>query len=162
MGDMFIDDTTQFTLNVGIHPGYFHDNKLFGSQDVVDFVSRLWQKKAEETFKVNGVYVGAVVQNAKTVYRPEWGCPEGGEETVVISGLRNPEFQKNDDVWRVAVSMTALKVGAALQQTTAYLTFSTVTFMYLKPGNQDGQPDQPTVGDGGGLPRQPVQRSSEA
>lgn len=31
-------------------------------------------------------YVGAVITPAKTVYHTEWGCPVGGENTVLITG----------------------------------------------------------------------------
>ena len=128
--NMTTGDTTQFTLNVGVNPGYFHDNE---KKDALAVVTELWQKMAEEVFQSTGIYVGATLTPAKTVYRQEWGCPEGGEDTVIVSGLRNIEFVKDDDLWRTSVSMVALRVGKALKQTTAYLTFAPVEFLYLKP-----------------------------
>lgn len=122
--------TSQFQINIGVNAGYFHDNAK-GSPRVE--VARLWQEIAERVYQKAGVFVAGVVQPALTVYRKEWGCPEGGEDTVTVTGLRNPEFQKDEAVWRQCVRDVALDLGKALDQTTVYLTFSEVDFIYIKP-----------------------------
>lgn len=120
--------TTKFELNIGVNAGYSHDNAQGG-----DVVAAKWQEVAEEVFGETGVSVAGVVTPATTVYRKEWGCPEGGELTAVVSGLRNPEFLTDDLNWRAAVTLVATRVGKAFGQQTAYLTFSEVEFDYLKP-----------------------------
>jgi hypothetical protein len=127
---METNQTTQFVLNVGVTPGYFHGNE--SKSDIESFV-QLWQSKAEEVFLSTGIYVSGTVDPVKTVYRSEWGCPKGGEDTFVICGLRNSDFMKDDDLWRDAVRQVSLAVGKELGQTTAYLTFANVDFLYLKP-----------------------------
>lgn len=127
-----MSDTTEFSLSVGVNPGYFHTND---AKDPLKVVAEQWQKFAEEIFKDCGVYISAVVSPGKAVYRAEWGCPPGGEDTVCLSGVRNPEFQPNDDVWKVTVCRVALRVAKELQQSAAYLSFKKVELMYLKPGD---------------------------
>lgn len=124
-----IGETTEFRFNVGVNPGYHHGNQQADPQKIV---ADLWQKHAEFIFKDAGIYVGATVAPAKTVYREEWGCPKGGEDTVVVCGLRNTEFTPNDDLWKINVARVALLVAQELKQSTAYLTFGQVEFLYLK------------------------------
>ena len=124
-----LSDTTEFGLNIGINAGYFHANE---EKDPVKIVTEKWHKLAEEIFKDCGIYIGAVICQSKTVYRPEWGCPPGGEDTLTISGVRNPEFQTNDDLWKIAVSRVAIRLASELQQSAAYLTFKKVELLYLK------------------------------
>lgn len=123
--------TEQFTLTVGVVPGYFHDNQI--PEPPAHLVARLWQEKAEEVFGHSRISVGASVQTALTVYRLQWGCPAGGEETCVVTGLRNPEFIQDAAGWCSSVREVAIRVARALGQKTAYLTFQDVDFIYLKP-----------------------------
>lgn len=121
--------TSEFRLNIGVNPGYHHDNEV---KNPVEIVATLWQQMAERVFQQLGIFVGATVTSAKTVYRIEWGCPPGGEDTVLVCGLRNTEFVENDEAWRTAVTAVTKKVALALNQKTAYLTFGTVDFSYIK------------------------------
>ena len=122
--------TEEFSLNVGVNPGYAHNNTV---THVKNLVATTWQAEAEKVFKKTGVFVAGVVDARTTVYKEEWGCPKGGEDTVVVTGLRNPEFQKDAETWMESVKEVCKAVATALEQTTAYLTFTDVDFYYLKP-----------------------------
>jgi hypothetical protein len=124
-----IADTTEFSLDIGVNPGFFHDNAV---KDPLKVVADLWQKFAEEIFKDCNVYVAAVICPTKTVYNTAWGCPAGGEDTITIHGVRNPEFTPNEDVWKVTVGRVAIRLAKELQQSTAYLVFRKVELLYLK------------------------------
>lgn len=125
---MTVVATNEFKLNVGVNPGYHHDNEVLNA---VKIVSELWQKHAEELYQVKQVFIAGMVSLAKTVYRQECGCPLGGEDTVVICGLRNVEFCANEQLWKDCVTEVSIRVAKELQQTTAYLTFTIVGFICL-------------------------------
>lgn len=123
---------------MGVNAGYDHDNLV---ADPLSLASQVWQEEADKQFVETGIYVSAAVAPSRTVYRREWGCPPGGEDTVVISGLRNPafdseetycgEFEGRDDSWRKVVVAVSLAVAKRFGQSSAYLTFEVVTFYYL-------------------------------
>jgi len=54
-------------------------------------------EEAEKLSKAGEMYVGAIVTPSKTLYASEWGCPEGGEDTIVFFGLLNPKFLSDED-----------------------------------------------------------------
>jgi hypothetical protein len=122
--------TLQFQLNVGTVPGYGHDNQ---SSHTIHTVSVLWQQVAQETMESTGVYVSGVVQEARTVYAKAWGCPHGGENTLVITGLYQIALLGPDLLasWNESVKRVCREVARRLDQTTAYLTFAEVDFEYL-------------------------------
>lgn len=117
--------TTQFFLNIGINPGYFHDNEIENGQKLV---SLLWQQKIERF----NIKIGALVSSVNTVYDTHHGCPIGGEETVFLTGLRNPYFCLDDVEWRKTVQTMVEELVKDLNQTTAYLSFTEVDFIYIR------------------------------
>lgn len=120
--------TESFTLDIGVTAGYHHDNK--GA--ILNFPTFV-MNVAKEIYDEVGVYVATVITPTLTTYRPEWGCPPGGERTYQLTGVRNPEFSKDARAWRVAVVMFGLKLGRELKQEAAYLSFKEVDFHYLHP-----------------------------
>lgn len=134
--------TLEFQLNIGVVPGYGHDNKD-GPVSPEQRVASDWQEIGEVMLKEYGVYPAGVVVPGRTVYPARHGCPWDGEVTVTISGLANPKFlmsAKNPDGpgyvtdlngWRFVVEMAAEALRKKLNQTTAYLTFRKVRFTYL-------------------------------
>ena len=83
--------------------------------------------------------MGAVISVSKTVYDREWGCPLGGEDTVLITGDRNPDFDDPQmSVWMNIAKFqdSALKVLTAvskrLKQSTSQITFEETDFCYIK------------------------------
>ena len=78
----------------------------------------------------NGTYVGAVISRSKTVYNVDWGCPVGGEDTVLITGECNPQYTKLAD-YKSAVVETLRQTALALGQSTTQLCFLEAEFEYL-------------------------------
>lgn len=114
-----------FELVIGVNPGYFHDNECTSAlQAVID----AWDRVSVDPPH----YIPAVMSLAKVVYRKEWGCPEGGEDVVVIKGSRNQAFAPDDFDWSVDVMAQCMRLREELRQTTATLTFSEADFYYLK------------------------------
>lgn len=137
--------TTEFTINIGLTPGYHHRNETAVTQDFAQkAVGRIWQELAEQVYRKLGVYVAGVVIPAQTVYRTDWGCPVGGEVTCTISGLHNTQVAKpaRYDLWKWAVKEIARLLGERFQQTTVYLTFRPVEFHYLKPAGLTKEKEQ--------------------
>ena len=122
-------NTTQFTLSIGVNPGYFHNNN---KKDIVTTVTKLWNDLAEKTFEETGVYVSCTVHQTKTLYREAWGCPSGGEDTVVVQGIRNPKYSPDEHIWFDAVHKVSFALAKKLDQATAYLYFSQVLFNYIE------------------------------
>lgn len=140
--------TLQFTFNVGVNAGYNHKNEV---ENPLSLACRVWQEEADKVSSTDGIYVGAVAVSSKTVYSTAWGCPVGGEDTVVFSGLLNPHFLPEGDKgnlgvyvqaenrWKSAVEKVTRAVAERLDQTTAYLSFHKIEFVYhqLKERNRE-------------------------
>jgi hypothetical protein len=147
--------TTQFSFNVGINSGYFHNNPT--KPDIgIKIVNEIWQEEAVKVFDSTGIYVAALAHPVKTLYNEAWGCPKGGEDTVVLTGLLNPKFLSREDTfynyskdlvptgdaidkWQATVKIICEAVAKRLDQTTAYLSFSEIDFDYLELKVKNGQ-----------------------
>lgn len=120
--------TEKFTATLGIASGYGHENQ--GISDPLMIAGSAWQSAAKMVFEENGIYVGSVIKPAHTVYNTDWGCPQGGEITVEISGERNPEYTPEEG-WKDTVIKILRLTAKELGQSTTQLTFSEVDFVYL-------------------------------
>ncbi|MCC5438658.1 hypothetical protein [Clostridium botulinum] len=122
--------TIEFKIITGVNEGYFHDNE---NKDGVQVVGEVWQKIALDVFKDRGIYISSVINSSKTVYNTEWGCPEGGEDTVTITSTANPEFVQNLEEWKEAVIEIAKKIKKELKQSTMTVEFKEISdFIYIK------------------------------
>lgn len=131
--------TLQFTFNVGVNPGYDHKNEI---ENPLALAVKTWDEEAKKC-QSNGIIVGAVAHQAKTIYP---NCPEGGEDTIVFTGLLNPKFL-NDTMkhpvsqqpnyqgevnWKWTVREVCRAVSKRLNQKTGYLSFSEIEFDYIQ------------------------------
>lgn len=127
--------TVRFSATLGVVPGYHHNNQLgVATYDPAEIVASVWQQEAEKVFLNNGVYPGANISNSITVYRPEWGCPIGGENTVQITGEANPAFieQNRMGTFKECVLDCLKSCSIILGQTTTQITFTDVDFFYIQ------------------------------
>lgn len=135
-------ETVKFFASLGIVAGYGHDNIMKTTKTPEEITGEVWQKKAAEVMaetksekNPNGVYVGAVIARAKTVYHTDWGCPVGGEDTVLLTGEANPKFTAIGPYgldFREAVRKVLSRTAQALGQTTTQLTFLDAEFEYFE------------------------------
>lgn len=124
-----MNKTLRFEIVAGINRGYFHANN---QKDSLNIVGNLWQKIAKEEFEISGIYVSAVIKPSKTIYNEQWGCPKGGEETVVITGVANKEFVEDIKQWKKSVIKLAKELKAKLKQSTLTCEFIETELHYFK------------------------------
>jgi len=126
-----MEKTTKFFASLGVIAGYGHDNTVEAVAEAPELMAgKVWQEAAAAVMEATGTYVGAVITAAKTVYHINWGCPVGGEATVLITGECNPEYTKIDD-YKAAVVEVLKQTALSLGQSTTQLTFIEVEFEYL-------------------------------
>lgn len=146
-------NTIKFQASLGIIPGYDHNNESanfrkdvsmahsMGNYDYnpnvpartpTEIVGLVWQEEAKKQFDITGIYAGANIWEGKTVYHTEWGCPNGGEVTVQISGEANPRFIENMDLFKNVVLTVLENCAQILGQTTTQITFTTGEFHYIE------------------------------
>lgn len=123
--------TISFRIVCGVAAGYHHNLSGVADKELVNKVAKLWQEIAAEELNKNGSYVSAVAQPGSVIYHTDWGCPEGGESVVVISGSANPEFNKDLDAWKATVVKLAKELKKALSQSTLSVEFFESDFVYL-------------------------------
>ena len=120
-------ETTKFTLTIGVNKGYNNNSDEIN----LTAVNELWLEKAAEVANSTGIYISGISSLGRALYRHEWGCPEGGEPVVIITGSLNGEFCKNAEAWKQAVRKVSLGLKEDLKQTTATLELSSVDMEYL-------------------------------
>lgn len=121
--------TLKFEIVTGIKAGY--KNLKAGEKDKENIVANLWQKNAKEEFEVTGIYVSAVIKRSYTVYNEDFGCPKGGERTVVITGVAYDEYAYNIENWKNTVIVLAKKLKSQLKQEKISCEFMETEFLYL-------------------------------
>ena len=130
--------TKKVEIVVGLYAGYNHENLIPDGSKVsmVEFASVV-MTLANEVESSTGVYPSMIAAPAATIYKTDWGCPVGGEETVVLSGICNPSFrgdktpQEFESAWCETMLMMAQLLKAAFVQSTATVQFSEVELVYL-------------------------------
>ena len=119
--------TDKFQFTIGVTEGYFHNNENAN----IDFI-KLVDKCARETENIFGIYISFNIVPTITLYKSEWGCPDGGEKTYTLSAIRNPMFNDNSYMWKLCCTNVAIRLKMALNQTTVTGEFSEVDIEYWK------------------------------
>ncbi len=120
----------KFFASLGVLAGYSHNNTNVDLESALKIAGKAWQNAAGKIFKDTEVYVSAVIIPSVTVYNQDWGCPEGGEVTVFISGECNPQYTALDK-YKEAVKETLRATAETLGQSTTQLTFQEVDFEHI-------------------------------
>jgi hypothetical protein len=126
-----------FTATFGLVPGYFVSQQP--DADINNFGS-LWQQVLKNEQDVTGIVISVVANESKTIYPVDFGCPLGGETTITVSGVYNPEYFRtyamleNDKLarWREAVLRVITAMKILLKQSTVTVIFSESRVHYLK------------------------------
>lgn len=119
--------TDKFQFTIGVTEGYFHNNENVN----IDFI-KLVDKCARESEKELGIYVAFNIVPTITLYKTEWGCPDGGEKTYTLSAIRNPKFNKDSTAWINACCNVVRKLKTLLKQTTVTIEFDKTNIEYLE------------------------------
>lgn len=125
---MSLENSIRFELLLGVNPGYHHDNEI---HDPIAEASRAWHEAAEACLADGGIYVAGSVTFCRMVYRPEWGCPDGGEDAVMISGVMNTHYFRDEAQYIQSVRAISNAVKSKLQQVTAILSFFKASCEFL-------------------------------
>lgn len=123
-------NTEQFTLTVGLSPGYMPMHPWStGEAGLVAIVSN-WHRLMTEEGGRSGVYPSAVVQAGAAVYRNE--ADGRGEPIAVVFGTRNPKYAPDVKAWKLAVLRVIGELKRALGQVTCQVSFSAVEMVYYE------------------------------
>lgn len=118
--------STTAKINIGVCEGYNNTE-----EQVNDFASYL-QIKLEDISKELGFYISFIVYEVKTVYKKEWGCPDGGEKTYNLEATRNPVFNPDDNLWKDQVLQVIRFLKDDLKQSTVTIQFIPIEIVYMK------------------------------
>lgn len=119
--------TDKFQFTIGVTEGYFHNNENAN----IDFIT-LVDKCSRETEDEYGIYISFNIMPIVTLYKKEWGCPDGGERTYLLSAIRNPKFNNSSTIWRMCCSEIVNKLKAELKQSSVTGEFDEVDMMYWR------------------------------
>ena len=120
-----ITKTDKFEFTIGVTEGYFHNNE----NSDVDFVE-LVDQCSRDVEKFSGIYVSFNITPIITLYKSEWGCPKGGEQTYVLSAIRNPKFNNDKALWKTSCLYTMVQLKNELKQSSVTGDFSEVEMVY--------------------------------
>ncbi|HAG42116.1 MAG TPA: hypothetical protein DCL31_00285 [Clostridium sp.] len=124
-----MNKTLKFEIVTGINKGYFHANEQTTN---LALVGELWQRLANKIYEESGIYVSAIIRESKAVYNEEWGCPIGGEDTVILTGVANQEFVDDIEKWKDTVIKLAKELKNRLKQSTLTCEFMDTELHYFK------------------------------
>lgn len=120
-----ITQTDKFEFTIGVTEGYFHNNE----NNNVNF-AELVDKCSRETEKETGVYISFNIIPIVTLYKSEWECPKGGEQTYILSAIRNPMFNNDKTSWKFNCLHTMMRLKNELKQSSVTGDFSEVEMVY--------------------------------
>ncbi|WP_409290226.1 hypothetical protein [Peribacillus sp. SCS-37] len=113
---------------LGVNEGHGKNEK----GHVLARAASVWQELAGGYYKETGIYVSAVAHRSKTIYHTDWGCPEGGEDTVTFTASANYEFIKDINAWKEAVTAISRQLKDRFEQESVTIEFEDISLIYLK------------------------------
>lgn len=123
-----------FKIIFGVVPGYqFEGDDTITLEDVSqNIVSYL------NTVKESGdvIPTGTLVES-RTLYPTAFRCPVDGEKTFIFSGCQNPEFVKDEGLYKEAVEKLAEWIASKFKQSTVTLQYWKSDLKYIKSEGED-------------------------
>lgn len=116
------------TIVLGFNPGYYNNAITSPSEDMYKDLQKHLEDYANEH---NDAYVSFVISESTCIYRPAWGCPEGGEPVFVLNATMNPKFDKDPNEWIMKVTGIARHLKETYEQRTVTLTITDAECIYL-------------------------------
>ena len=91
--------TISFRTELGINKGFDSEKNHIHSVTITE-LCELLQQLQNEVENETGIYVSTVVSGPnRSVYRKEWGCPDGGEVTYTIHAVSDSRLQMKSEQW---------------------------------------------------------------
>lgn len=106
----------KFEITIAVNSGYNHNNEI----DLTVYeIGRIWQKIQEE----EDIYLSANIVKQVTCYSEKFGCPAGGENSFLISGIQNKQYDPCIIDWTSKVTKLAARLKEMFNQTRVYIVF---------------------------------------
>ena len=115
-------------VTIGINEGYDHLNE----SNLKDSFGAFLYNFLEENEDQVGEYISFVVYPTKTIYKKEWGCPNGGEDTITLEATANPKFVHDLKTWKFHVIKYIELLKEELKQYTVMIQFYETDVQYLQ------------------------------
>ena len=124
-------ETVKYEVVVGVPDDIFYEstNRVL--------MTTHWQRYADEYFEKTGVYVSAIANDGKALYKVEWGCPVCGEPVITFNCTANPEFIKDMDLYDAGVLYIAKNLKKNFKQNTVTITKLPAGIYYLTNDNME-------------------------
>lgn len=120
-------NSIHWIITLGLQEGYHTAQQ---TNMPISRIGEIYQDIAEQVYRETQVYISANIQSSKTLYRSEWGCPAGGEETVILSGCCNPVFT-NPKAYVDVIKILANRLKKRFKQKTVMLEIINSNVLYL-------------------------------
>ena len=110
-------NTIKWSMMIGTNSGYqLSEQKAMPENEFAD----IFRAVAEDVYAETGVYISAVMNATRALYRSEWGCPDGGEFSYTLTGCCNPLYVSTDDYLN-ALEKVVKRMKIRLCQTALYV-----------------------------------------
>lgn len=131
-----LGNKNSFRATFGVAPGYGEQAETKSQAlglPAISMVAEAWNVAALEVEKAYGLYIPAVLNESRTIYKLEWGCPPGGEVTVTVTGCYNLVHNSAYDLlfWQHSVRRTVEVTKELLKQTTVTLEWFEIEVEYI-------------------------------
>lgn len=122
-----MERTLTCKATLGINPGYNNINKEISKEDYIRI-----EKCIEESNKNNYFYISFVVYPCKVFYNKEWGCPDNGENCVILESTANPKFINDFNIWKSCCRKVLCDLKDEFKQSTLSVIFQEAEFEYIE------------------------------
>lgn len=128
---MLRKNSIKWTVTAGAVRGYATDGKVKGEIIARDEAVAAWMKAANDVEAKTGLYISCSVAESATLYKEEWGCPEGGEPSFTFFGSSNPAFTTDMSAYADAVVKVAGELLELLGQSTLSVEMTESNYTYF-------------------------------